>query len=69
MTKNKNKKQVINYEILKKNEDADTIIMDQQGCFHDGHYCKHCMACPYITEDVKGFPACYHEDYLECNYG
>ena len=67
--KKKNEKENIDYNKMKKNEDADTVIMDRQGYFHDGHYCKHWEACPYVTADIKGLPACYHEEYLECNYG
>lgn len=51
----------------KKYKDAETIIMDQQGYYHDGYYaCKHYLACPYCEIDINGRPACYCEDVHDC---
>ena len=56
-----------NYNTLGKYKDAETVIVDGQGWYHDGYFCRYsCSGCPYAVPDINGNLACYGEDYHKC---
>lgn len=60
--------EIIKKYVLKNEKDANTVIKGYNG-YHKG-YCypsKHCEMCPYFTEDIYGYIACYKDNYETCD--